>query len=483
MVFQGEVTNNLIWGFTDNPDVEVFVSVACVGKSGPQTTHLRADPSDFKPASRKADGDIWEVTYPNSQYNGDRCDITVEQETSIFTWSVIFGDLWFCSGQSNMDWTMANIFNATEEVANSASYTNIRMFAVSTQQSDVEENDLIGGHWDGWYTPDDASKLNQFSSVCFLFARSMTDRLSPAGETKRVFGLIDSNWGGTRIEAWMSQDALDACNIPPNNDGSANSNQVLWNAMVYPFLRHNIYGGLWYQGESNAGWNRDLYNCTFPAKINDWRDKWNGGFVPYGFVQIANFVGDGGVTIRWHQTADYGYTPNPSMENVFMAVAMDTYDEPSGIHPRYKQIVGERLSISGGNVAYGLSTPTNGPFPVTVTVVNNIADITYDQEFTYNNNEISGFYICCLEFDECTAGGGANWELLPKESVSGFMPGQATTKLKVNLALATQCGFDEIQNLAYLWEDNPIKEYLGAPIVANDEYKLPGAPWNIQKSS
>ena len=51
-------------------------------------------------------------------------------------------------------------------------------------------------------------------------------------------------------------------------------------------------------------------------------------------MQLANFVGNGGVTVRWHQTADYGYTPNPSMENVFMAVAIDTYDEPSGIHPR-----------------------------------------------------------------------------------------------------------------------------------------------------
>ena len=67
--------------------------------------------------------------------------------------------------------------------------------------------------------------------------------------------------------------------------------------------------------------------------------------------------------------------------------------------------------------------------------------------------------------------------------MTGFIPGEASTKLNVDLAAATKCGFDEIQNLAYLWEDNPVKEYLGAPIVANDEYKLPGAPWNIQKSS
>ena len=207
--------------------------------------------SDFKSTTRKADETIWEVVYPTKQNNGDECVITVEQETSILSWNVIFGDLWFCSGQSNMNWHMDAIFNATEEVANSASYTNIRLFAIFEAQSDVEEDDWIGPHFGGWFTPDvyDGAKLGQFSSVCFLFARSLTDRLSAAGMGKRVFGLIDSNYGGTRIEAWMSKDALDACNVPPFNDGSKNSNQVLWNAMVHPFLRHNIYGGLWYQGK------------------------------------------------------------------------------------------------------------------------------------------------------------------------------------------------------------------------------------------
>ena len=129
-------------------------------------------------------------------------------------------------------------------------------------------------------------------------------------------------------------------------------------------------------------------------------------------------------------------------------------------------------------MAYGLTElPTNGPFPLSVTVVNDVADITYDQEFTYNNNEISGFYICCLEFDECTAAAN-NWELMPKEAVTGVIPGQASTTIIIDLQLATKCAYNEIRNLAYLWEDKPVLEYLGAPIYANDEYKLPGAPWN-----
>ena len=100
-------------------------------------------------------------------------------------------------------------------------------------------------------------------------------------------------------------------------------------------LEHGIILSI-FVGESNAEYNNALYNCSFPAKIKDWRDKWHGGFTPYGFVQLANAVGNGGVTIRWHQTADYGFTPNPMMENVFMAVAIDTYD--GNIHPRCKLI-------------------------------------------------------------------------------------------------------------------------------------------------
>ena len=78
MVFQGDQGDTLIWGFTDNPDIEVLVEVACNG----QQTLLRADPGSFKKASRKADGDIWEVTYPISQANGDECAITVTQARS-----------------------------------------------------------------------------------------------------------------------------------------------------------------------------------------------------------------------------------------------------------------------------------------------------------------------------------------------------------------------------------------------------------------
>ena len=113
--------------------------------------------------------------------------------------------------------------------------------------------------------------------------------------------------------------------------------------------------------------------------ITDWRAKWSNidPLFPFGFVQLANNVGDGVESIRWHQTVDTGYVPNANnMEQTFMAVAMDTYDEAGGIHPRNKQIVAERLKITGLNVAYGMTQyPSNGPFPQTMNLSANSADV------------------------------------------------------------------------------------------------------------
>ena len=95
------------------------------------------------------------------------------------------------------------------------------------------------------------------------------------------------------------------------------------------------------------------------------------------------------------------------------------------------------------------------------------------QEFTYNNEETSGFYICCAEFEECLA---ADWEELPKDSVT--VPANPGTTILVDTAFATKCLPYQIRNLAYAWADTPAAKYLGLPVYSNDEYRLPGAPWN-----
>ena len=116
--------------------------------------------------------------------------------------------------------------------------------------------------------------------------------------------------------------------------------------MINPLKRNTLKGFLWYQGENNRNLNRDLYDCTFPTMIDSWRSEFSthsntNTEAPFGFVQLSTIkYGDQELrtsTIRWHQTANYGFVPNQRQKNVFMAVAIDTYDEPNGIHPHYKQ--------------------------------------------------------------------------------------------------------------------------------------------------
>ena len=233
--------------------------------------------------------------------------------------NVMMGDVWVCSGQSNMQWPMKSIFNSTYEMERIVqNYPNFKMFKLSRMTSAEPQDDLLQPG-DGWRN--DADMIEQFSAVCLLTASYMADVL---GKDK-VFGLIESNWGGTRIEAWMDKEALDSCDIEPNVDENRpqQSNSYLYNAMIRPLVRLPIKGVLWYQGEANTGWNRDKYRCTFPAMIEHWRQTWNelSGSqpdFPFGFMQLAaNQANDnwpGTPVTRWHQTVDFGIVPNDLMK-------------------------------------------------------------------------------------------------------------------------------------------------------------------------
>ena len=153
--------------------------------------------------------------------------------------------------------------------------------------------------------------------------------------------MIETNWGGTIVEAWSTPEGLNSCDIAPNDDNPPNANSYLFNAMINPLLKNTIYGALWYQGntaestifaltdylcitgEANAGWNRDQYGCTFTTMINDWRKLWNqhsgsNPNFPFGFVQLATIQPNdyyiGTPMVRYYQTNGYGFVPNEVME-------------------------------------------------------------------------------------------------------------------------------------------------------------------------
>lgn len=139
---------------------------------------------------------------------------------------------------------------------------------------------------------------------------------------------------------------------------------------------------------------------------------------------------------------------------------------------RYKHIVARRLSIVGANVAYGIkSNPTNGPFPTDLTVQGRTSVIVhYKENITYNNQETSGFSVCCISYSECDEA----WIVLE------MTRGKMETSMTVTVNFEEVCGDNVPTGLAYLWEDTPTKRMFGLPIYSNDKFHLPGAPWKFE---
>uniref|UniRef100_A0AAV2IZY9 Sialate O-acetylesterase domain-containing protein n=1 Tax=Knipowitschia caucasica TaxID=637954 RepID=A0AAV2IZY9_KNICA len=308
---------------------------------------------------------------------------------------VLFGDVWLCSGQSNMYFEVSQIFNASEELALASNYPHVRFFMVGLDKNDIEQQDLDKVNIP-WSVPNEKD-LAPFSAVCWLFGRYLYKTLnSPVG-------LVESSWGGTTVEAWSSHTALKKCGLDHKDENylGPTENSVLWNAMIHPLLPMTIKGAIWYQGENNAKYHRDLYSCTFPAMIDNWRTgfhKGSGGQTeiefPFGFVQLSTYehssTDNGFPEIRWHQTADYGFVPNFRMKNTFMAVAMDLPDDTSPygtIHPRDKQDVAYRLTLGAQAVAYNNFSTFNGPFPDLIFPDNTYVTITFDQELSVSPSE------------------------------------------------------------------------------------------------
>ncbi|KAK6985308.1 sialate O-acetylesterase [Biomphalaria glabrata] len=405
---------------------------------------------------------------------------------------VIFGDVWICSGQSNMQMTVFQIDGAAEEIADAHNYPNVRVMTVNMDQSATPLHDIIKIE-EPWSKANNDSvghgAWNYFSAVCWLFGKNIFKaRHTP-------IGLVATDWGGTPVRAWSSPQALAHCGVHqfepneqpqsynkyldqmPVNDrhrleGPGNSS-VLWNSMIHPLLGMTIYGAIWYQGENDAGGaTRDKYNCTFPTMIKDWRSNWNrasngqtSNTFPFGFVQLApNHVSPGGTygftDIRWHQTADRGYVPNPDMPNVFMAVAIDLPDFNStygSIHPRYKRDIGARLALSGLAVAYHQSGIFQGPLPTGSHASASGLIVDYGNTWRLHVVINDGFEVQCAHL---------RWVADPIVAHTN-----TTVTLKPNVCHTGE----KITGLRYAWSESPCA--LHSCAIYETSHNLPGPPF------
>ncbi|XP_078282673.1 sialate O-acetylesterase isoform X2 [Rhinoraja longicauda] len=341
MVLQQQPSRAVVWGYGV---VGATVAVSVWREDGTYSQQITAVSEGISPGV----AGVWKVLLDPIHAGGPflvRAEQRIAVAVDIITLEdVYFGDVWLCGGQSNMEMTVLQIMNASEELSLASHYPYIRLFQAGLRESAEELTDLasIAVQWSA-PTAEILGKGNftSFSAVCWLFGRYLYEKL------KYPIGLVESCWGGTPIEAWSSKRVLSKCGLNGVSDDNEiceatgpHQPSVLWNAMIYPLKRMVFKGTIWYQGEANTVWHQEEYNCTFPAMIEDWRQVFHQGSggsteinFPFGFVQLSAdhhiIPADSFPWIRWHQTADFGYAPNPKMRRTFMAVAMDLGDANS----------------------------------------------------------------------------------------------------------------------------------------------------------
>lgn len=284
----------------------------------------------------------WQVTLRTPDAGGPYV-ITVVGYNTVTINDVLIGEVWLCSGQSNMEWSPgAGIDNAAEEIQN-ANHPAIRFFQVAHKSADAPQLDL-DGRW-AVCTP---QTMREFSAVAYFFGRDLHQNLGIP------IGLINSSWGGTPAEAWMKPEVVSAndefarlalrmpevpwCPVKPG---------VVYNTMLTPITRFQIAGAIWYQGEGNVI-NAEAYRRLFPALIANWRTGWQKDF-PFYYVQIAPFEygkPHEGALLRESQLKCL------SVPNTGMVVTSDI-GNIKDIHPRNKLDVGKRLASWALAKTYG----------------------------------------------------------------------------------------------------------------------------------
>jgi len=363
MVLQADF-NCPIWGTADAGE-EVSVSI------GGQKKTAKAD----------ADGK-WSLKLDPLKAGGPH-EMTVAGKTSVTVKDVLVGEVWVCSGQSNMEWVVSNSNNFDEEKA-AANFPNIRHFLVKKNPQDTPIATL-SGDWK-LTTPE---TVGGFTAVGYFFGRELHQKLNVP------VGLIHTSWGGTAAELWTSKPVLEgnpvlkpivegftkrmesyekqlaghkealekanAENKPaPKAPNKPMAPSCLYNGMIAPVLPYGIKGAIWYQGESNAGGAKQ-YQTLFPEMIKNWRKDWGQGDFPFGFVQLANYQA------RKEQPADSNWaelreaqTMTLSLPKTGMAVIIDIGDAKD-IHPRNKQDVGKRLALWAQSQVYGKELVYSSP--------------------------------------------------------------------------------------------------------------------------
>jgi sialate O-acetylesterase len=405
-----------VWGWSDHPGATVSVAF------GGQTKLTRVNASG-----------IWRADLDAMPADAAGRELVVtEGATSVSYRDVVVGEVWFASGQSNMEWSVDSSRGYADEKAK-APNPLIRDLRVDHVGADLPAGRVKTTGWRR-AAPD---TVGNFSGVGYFFAQSLAEKLNVP------VGIIHSSWGGTAIESWIPEPALrtsrgwNALNQrwqealrtwpqkyadqpgleaawqkaqeefrtkgtpvtmpwprPPMGPGSGFAPGRLYNAMVAPFAPYALRGALWYQGESNVGRHVE-YAELLPLMIQSWRASWPQGDFPVLVVQLPNYSDNGKATGRaWAQLRE-AQAAAEHVPAVGVAVIIDG-DEADNLHPTNKRPVGERLALIARHRVYNERTLVWAG-PVLLNAVREGAALrvrfSYAEGLASRGPEVTGFEI------------------------------------------------------------------------------------------
>ena len=321
--------------FTDNMVLQRNSEVVIWGNGNPrEEITLKADFLDKEYKVAVGSDAKFKITIPTPKEGGPY-KITLKGYNEVVLNNVMIGEVWLCSGQSNMEYSPSwGMKDADAEIAK-ANYPNIRFFNVAKSSSQYPQNNLFG-NW-AVCTPE---TMKYFSAVGYFFAQKLQEDLKGV-----PIGIICSAWGGSPAEIWTPENVFKTYpeleeNYKKLGESEYYVSQIggAYNAMIFPINQYKIKGSLWYQGETNAG-DPDGYKDLLSSMISSWRKARNEDF-PFYIVQIAPYETSGDSTVRIQNALR---SVAESIPNSGMVITSDL-DIVTNIHPKNKKPVGYRMA-------------------------------------------------------------------------------------------------------------------------------------------
>jgi sialate O-acetylesterase len=376
--------------FTDHMVVQRDMKVPVWGTAAPGE-EVTVSLGKQKVSGKAGEDGKWLVRLEPLKAGGGPLDMTVAGKNSITLNDILVGEVWLCSGQSNMEFTVskdvkrfAGTINEKDEIA-TAKWPQIREFTVKMSIKQTVQNS-VSGNW-RVCSPE---TVPAFSAVGYFMARKLHQDLNVP------IGIINTSYGASTAQAWISKEmlasdpelkqALDSAR--PKADDQHNP-FVLYNAMLAPLIPYAIRGTAWYQGESITTKGTGTYGYLMRALIKDWRQRWGQGDFPFLVVQLPNLQTQNFTSVREEQ---FRILEAPS---TFLTVNIDIGD-PKDVHPHNKQEFGRRIALLAEKEVYGQKVISQGPIFAGMKIDGDKARIHFtseDGKLVIKGDKLEGFVI------------------------------------------------------------------------------------------